>query len=126
MDINSVILAAQSGGKIIRKYFGKALDIEVKTTGSDFRTKADTDSERAIIKIITDTFPTFNILSEESGLIDKKSEYTFIIDPLDGSNNFVVGIPNFSVSIGLVWGDTIILGVIHHPILNHTYHAQKR
>ncbi len=125
MDIDSVILAAQRGGKTIRKYFGKALDIEVKTTASDFRTKADTDSEKAIIKIIADTFPTYNILSEESGLIDKKSEYTFVIDPLDGSNNFVLGIPNFSVSIGLLRGDTIILGVVHHPILNHTYYAQR-
>ncbi len=124
VDLNSVIQAAVNGGDIIRNYFGEALDIEEKTTLADFRTKADTESEKAILNVITTKFPDFNILSEETGFVDNKSEYTFIIDPLDGSNNFVLGIPNFSVSIGLLKGDTAILGVIHLPILKHTYFAQ--
>lgn len=126
VDIQVIIKAAEAGGKIIKKYFGEALDIEEKTTISDFRTKADTESENAILQIIQKEFSNFNILSEETGFIDNKSEYTFIIDPLDGSNNFVLGIPNFSVSIGLLKGDKAILGVIYLPMLNHTYYAEDR
>lgn len=124
VDLDAIILAATNGGDVIRSYFGEVLDIEEKTTVADFRTKADTESEKAILNIITKKFPSFNILSEETGLVDKKSEYTFVIDPLDGSNNFVLGIPNFSVSIGLLKGDTSVLGVIHLPMLKHTYFAQ--
>jgi len=124
-NITSIILAAEAGGKIIKQYFGQVLDIEEKTTISDFRTKADTESEKAILQIITKKFPQYNILSEESGFVDNKSECTFIIDPLDGSNNFVLGIPNFSISIGLLKGDKAVVGVIHVPVLNHTYYAQE-
>lgn len=125
IDLDSIIQAAEDGGKIVKKYFGKALDVEEKTTVADFRTQADIESEKTILSLITKKFSQFNILAEETGLIDNKSEYTFIIDPLDGSNNFVLGIPNFSISIGLLKGDKIILGAIHLPILNHTYYAQE-
>ena len=125
INIESIIQAATSGGEVIKKYFGKALDIEEKSMAADFRTRADTESEKAILHILRKKFPEFNILSEESGFIDNKSEYTFIIDPLDGSNNFVLGIPDFSVSVGLIQGKKAILGVIHIPLLNHTYYAQE-
>lgn len=124
INLDLVIQAAENGGKVVKRYFGKALDIEEKTTIADFRTRADTESEKAILQIITKNFPHFNVLSEETDFIDNKSEYTFVIDPLDGSNNFVLGVPNFSVSIGLLRGNKAVLGVIHLPILNHTYHAQ--
>lgn len=126
IDIQAIITAAEDGGKVVKSYFGKALDIEEKSTVADIRTKADTESEKVILQVITMQFPHFNILSEETGLIDNKSEYTFIVDPLDGSNNFVLGIPNFSISIGLFKGDKAIAGVIHLPMLNHTYYAQMR
>ena len=125
INLTSIITAAQAAGKVIRGYFGQTLEIEEKSTLSDFRTKADTESERAILQILTKEYPSFNIFSEEAGLIDKKSEHTFIIDPLDGSNNFVLGIPNFSVSIGLLKGERAVAGVIHIPTLNHTYYAQE-
>lgn len=124
IDIAHIIKAAESGGRVIAQYFGKALEIEEKSTLGDFRSKADTESEKAILHILTKKFPRFNILSEETGFLENKSEYTFIIDPLDGSNNFVLGIPNFSVSIGLFRHDKAILGVIHVPVLGHTYFAQ--
>lgn len=125
VDITKVILAAENGGAEVSKYFGQILDIQEKTTLSDFRTKADTESENAIIKTLSKEFPSFNILAEETGFVDKKSEYTFIVDPLDGSNNFVLGIPNFSISIGLMKNKESILGVVHVPVLGHTYHAKK-
>lgn len=125
LDLESVIHAAEEGGRVVKKYFGEALHIEEKSTAADFRTKADTESEEIIIKILATKFPSFNIFSEETGLHDSKSEYTFIIDPMDGSNNFALGIPNFSISIALVKEEKVILGVVHLPILNHTYAAQE-
>ena len=125
IDIQQIIIAAKAGGKEIAKYFGEALEIEEKSMASDFRTKADTEAEKAILAVLQEAFPDFNIYSEEVGKIDKKSDYTFVIDPLDGSNNFALGIPTFCVSIGLLKGDEIIAGVIHHPILNHTYFTEK-
>lgn len=124
-DIDTIIQAAVSGGKVVSKYFGKALVIEEKSTASDFRTKADLESEKEILSILKKEFPDYNIFSEESGTVDNKSEYTFVIDPLDGSNNSVLGIPNFAVSIGLLKGDKVVAGVIHQPIINETYRAER-
>ncbi|MEK9151507.1 MAG: inositol monophosphatase [Patescibacteria group bacterium] len=122
--IEDIITAAEKGGEIIKKYFGDILEIEQKTVATDFRTKADLESEQAILAILSEKFPDYNIFSEETGLIDRQSEYTFVVDPLDGTNNFVLGIPNFSISIGLLKGDQCIAGVIHVPLLNQTYHAE--
>ncbi len=123
--IDDIIAAAKAGGKIARKYFGEVLEIEQKSTIVDFRTKADLESERAILKILSEKFPSYNIFSEEAGNIDKKSAYTFIVDPLDGTNNFTLGIPNFSVSIGLLQDNRCIAGVIYIPLLDKTYFAEE-
>ncbi len=120
-----IILAAKAGGKVVRSYFGKTLTITEKTIAADFKTEADVGSEKAILAILEKSFPTYNIFSEECGFIDKKSEYTFYIDPLDGTNNFALGIPNFSVSIALVRGEETVLGVVHLPMIDLTYSALK-
>lgn len=122
-DIQSVVSAAEAGGKVVRSYFGTALEIHEKTTAADIRTLADTESENVIVDFLSQNFPNYNIHAEEQGLIDRQSEYTFVIDPLDGSNNFVLGIPNFAVSIGLVRGDETIAGVVHLPMIADTYSA---
>lgn len=123
--IDSLVQAAYAGGKIIQDYFGQALHIEEKSHITDFRTKADLESEEAILNILTKAFPDYNIIAEETGLQDKGSAYSFAIDPLDGTNNFVLGIPNFSVSIGLFHGDEIIAGVVYVPILDLLFKAEK-
>jgi len=125
MHIEPLIEAAHAGGKIVREYFGQVLDLTVKSHASDFKTKADEESEQVIIEILKKSFPDFNIYAEESGKVDNNSEYTFVIDPLDGTNNFVIGVPNFCVSIGLMKGSEIIAGVIYSPIINQTFSAQK-
>jgi len=124
-EYKEIIKAAVAGGKVVNKYFGKILEIEGKSMPSDFRTKADLESEKAILKILEKEFPKYNIFSEEVGEINKNSEYTFIIDPLDGTNNFVLGIPYFSIGIGLMKGGEIIFGVVYNPILNNIYFAEK-
>jgi len=126
MNVEKIIEAAETGGKILKDYFGQGMDTIQKSVTSDFYTKADLDSEKAILGILRRGFSNYNIFSEENGKIDKGSEYTFVIDPMDGTNNFVIGIPDFSVSIALFKNNEAIAGVINVPMLGHTYHAERR
>lgn len=123
--LDQIISAIKAGGDVVKKYFNEALLTEEKSTAGDFRTKADTESEQAIIAVLQQAFPEHNIYAEESGQIDNKSEYTFVIDPLDGTSNFVLGIPDFAISIGLLQKDEVIMGVIYNPILDQLYSAAK-
>jgi myo-inositol-1(or 4)-monophosphatase len=125
IDIEDVIKAARAGGAIVKQYFGELLEAEQKTSPRDLRTKADIESEQAILAALQQSFPSVNIYAEETGRIDKQSEYTFVVDPLDGTSNFVLGIPDFAVSIGLLKGNEAILGVIYNPILDQIYSAEK-
>ncbi|MEK7190329.1 MAG: inositol monophosphatase [Patescibacteria group bacterium] len=124
-DKENLIKAAWAGGEVLKKFFGKTLHPKEKSTLWDFQTEADLGSEKTILKILKAKFPKYNINSEEAGKIDNKSEYTLVIDPLDGTNNFVLGIPNFSVSIALFYKNKAVAGVIYQPILNQTYFAEK-
>ncbi len=123
--LKNMIEAAKVGGLILNKYFGQSLEVSQKTNAADFKTKADLESEEAIIYALKKDFPDYSIYSEEEGSADNGSEYTFVIDPLDGTNNFVLGIPNFSVSIGLLFGKEIIAGVIYSPVIDNIYCAEK-
>ncbi len=120
-----IIDAAKAGGEEAKKYFGKDLDVKIKSMNADFQTKADTNSEAAILEIINKEFPDYNIFAEETGITDRGSEYTFYIDPLDGSNNFVKGVPYYSACIGLVKGKEIVFGVVYDPMLDRVWWAEK-
>lgn len=120
-----IIEAAVEGGKIVRKYFGEFLELEEKSGAANFRTIADTESEAKILEILSKEYPEYEVFSEEAGHNGKKSDYKFVIDPLDGTNNFSLGIPNFSVSIALMKGKETIFGVVYQPILEETTWAEK-
>lgn len=118
--------AAKVAGNIVSDFYGKKLRANVKgAAGKDFVTKADLKSEQAIISIIRKHFPLHSILAEESGAHTQDSEYTWIIDPLDGTTNFFRNIPFFSVSIALAKKDRVILGLVYNPILNELFFAEK-
>lgn len=85
----------------------------------------DDDSEEIILKRIRNAFPSHNIYSEEFGAIKNKSDLTWYIDPLDGTNNYFVGIPYFGVSIALVKNNETIIGVVFNPITNQLFTAIK-
>ncbi|OGI64415.1 hypothetical protein A2733_01250 [Candidatus Nomurabacteria bacterium RIFCSPHIGHO2_01_FULL_40_20] len=124
-DKKNLIKATHAGGKILKKYFGKTLNLVEKSMIADFKTEADTESEKTILRILKKEFKNYNIHSEENGKINKSSKYTIVIDPLDGTNNFVLGIPNFSITIAVLFEGEAIAGVIHQPILKQTYFAEK-
>lgn len=117
--------AALQAGEIISKYFGKEHQYKFKNKDqSDFATQADLESEQKIIQILTKNFPETNIIAEESGKGQKGSEYTWVIDPLDGTFSFSIGMPYFAVSIGLLKGDQPILGVVYHVLNRDLYWAE--
>lgn len=88
-------------------------------------TWCDQQSEKIIFKLIKKHFPNYAILSEESGEQDKPSDYTWIIDPLDGTTNFTIHNAVFTVAIALAYKKEVIMGVIYNPILDELYYAMK-
>jgi myo-inositol-1(or 4)-monophosphatase len=125
-----MIGAALTCGKIIRKYHhSRALKISEKL-GAGLVTNADIESEKACVAALRKLRPDFGFLTEEGTTIvhgakpnAEKPRGRWIIDPLDGTTNFVHGFPMFCVSIAAEWDGEIIAGVIEHPILRETYSA---
>lgn len=116
--------AALEAGEIISGYFGKEHTYNFKNNDkSDYATQADLESEEAIVKILSKNFPDHNIIAEEKAKIQKGSEYTWFIDPLDGTISFASGIFYFAVSIGLLKGNKPIVGVIYHIFTKELYSA---
>lgn len=88
-------------------------------------TAADKASEKIILDVLRKHFPKDAILTEESGWKKRKGEYAWIIDPLDGTSNFVMHNPLFGISIARVYGDEVVLGVLFFPLMNTLYWAEK-
>ena len=116
---------AKEAGNILMQYFGKISDIERKTTDIDLLTIADTKSESFILNRIQSTYPQHHIITEESNMIKGDSKYRWVIDPLDGTTNFVHNLPIFAVSIGLQYNEESILGVIYNPVAERCFWAEK-
>jgi len=101
------------------------LIINAKSTSVDLVTEVDKDSEKKIIEFIHNNYPTHSILAEESGITDKESDYTWIIDPVDGTTNYAHGYPLFAISIGLKYLEEMIIGCIYMPALDEFYWSIK-
>ena len=119
------VKAAKEAGKIHLKYFNTPIKIRHKSGPNDQVTIADTESEQKIVQTIKKHFPQHNILAEENKYEKTDSEYTWIIDPLDGTNNFSHGMPFFCCSISLAKKGKPILGVIFDPIRKELFTAEK-
>lgn len=109
------IEAAESAGEPLRELHSQIEDVEYKTDKSDIVTDADYRANHIITTVIRNEFPDHNIRSEESDRQDRGSQYTWVIDPLDGTGNFAHGNPNYSISIALLDGETPIVGVVYAP-----------
>lgn len=116
--------AAKKASKILLRYYGKKENVKQKSNKSLVAT-ADLEANKAIIKIIKKHFPNHSILSEETGFENKKSDYKWVIDPLDGTHNFLRGIPVFGTSIALEYKNEVALGILNFPVLCITVIAEK-
>lgn len=117
--------AAIEAGKIVKKYSNRELEFHNKGHFANFATQADLESEAKIIEIIKQHFPEHNIIAEESGGENHNSEYTWAIDPIDGTIPFVSGFPVYSVSVGLLKNDQPFIGVINQVGTGEIYWAEK-
>ncbi|MDO8594264.1 MAG: inositol monophosphatase [bacterium] len=125
MDLLSVAIeAAKKGGAVVSDYFETAIEREVKADKS-FVTAADKGSETAILREIKKHFPDHGILSEESEEEKSSSPFQWVIDPLDGTANFLNGIPMFAVSVAVLKEGAPIAGVVYHPVGGSVYAAEK-
>lgn len=119
--------AAQSAAQIHRRYFNNihlATDHKANQSYNQV-TQADLDAEEAIVRVIKQHYPDHNILGEENQYSQTESPYTWIVDPLDGTNNFAAGIPMFSVSIALRYEDEIVAGVVYDVARDEMFVATK-
>jgi len=118
------IYAAKKAGKMLAENFQKKTKVSTKKDGS-LVTQFDLKSEKIIIDIIKKRFPTDNILSEESDNLNFNSNFTWIIDPIDGTHNYIRNIEIFGVSIGIQYKEEIVAGVIFIPLTNELYTTEK-
>lgn len=125
--LNIAVRAARSAGNIISRSFEQQDKVEVDLKGTnDFVSNIDRAAEQAIIDTIQKAYPNHCIISEEAGVIDgNDKDYQWIIDPLDGTTNFVKGIPHFSVSIALRVKGKLDQAVIYDPIRGEVFTASR-
>lgn len=124
--VNIAIEAALAAGKVILQHFDHLDRIKLtEKSQHDFVSEADLHAEKIIIRTIKAAYPNHSILAEESGTQDTSSDYRWIIDPIDGTFNFIHGIPHFCISIGIEVKGKIEHGVIFDPIRQEIFSATR-
>lgn len=121
---NFIVQLAKKAGQEIAKRFNRDKVVKIKSKGQ-IVTQADLIADKIIVSALKKKFPNHTILSEESGLQNKKSTYLWIIDPLDGTTNYSIGSPLFAVSIALFKNNQPILAVVYAPQLKELFTAEK-
>ncbi len=126
-NLNIMIKASEKASKVLIRDFGEIEKLQVSKKGpNDFVTNSDLKTEKIIIDELKKARPNYSILSEENGFEDNKDKKnTWIIDPIDGTINFLHGIPHFAICIALKSHDEIISGLIFDPIKNEMFYAEK-
>ena len=126
-NLNIMIKASEKASKVLIRDFGEIEKLQVSKKGPlDFVTNSDLKTEKIIIEELKKAKPNYSIISEENGIENNKDKNnTWIIDPIDGTVNFLHGIPHFAISIALKSNDEIISGLIFDPIKNEMFFAEK-
>jgi len=126
-NLNIMIKASEKASKILIRDFGEVEKLQISVKGpSDFVSSADTKAEKIIISELTKAKKNYSILSEEDGSkINADSQNVWIVDPIDGTTNFLHGVPHFAISIALKSDNEIVSGVIYDPIKDEMFYAEK-
>lgn len=122
-ELKTAVAAAKAGGDIVAHYFQKGVEIRGKES-YNLVSDADVESEHAIVDVIRSHFPDHSILGEESYKDDVSAADLWVVDPLDGTNNFAHHVPHFAISIAYVREGKTQCGVIYNPIRNDWYTAE--
>ena len=126
-QINLITKACMKASRSLIRDFGEIENLQVSSKGpGDFVTSADKRTERILIEELQKAHPEYGIITEESGIINKNNtKNRWIIDPIDGTLNFMNGIPQFAISVGYEEENEIKCGVIFNPIMNEMFCAEK-
>ena len=126
-NLNIMIKASEKASKILIRDFGELENLQVSKKGpKDFVTNADIKAEKIIIEELKKARPNYSIISEENGVEKNKDESNFwIIDPIDGTTNFLHGVPHFAISIALQSNNEMVCGLIYDPIKDELFYAEK-
>ena len=126
-NLNVMIKACEKASKVLIRDFGEVENLQVSKKGpSDFVTNSDLKAEKIIMEELKNARPNYSIISEENGIENNKDKAnTWIIDPIDGTINFLHGVPHFAISIALKSNDEIVSGLIFDPIKNEMFYAEK-
>ena len=125
-NINVMVKACRKASKTIIRDFGEVENLQVSLKGpGDFVTASDKKVEKILIDELQKARPKYSILSEEIGEINNDQSFKWIIDPIDGTANFLHGIPHFAISLGLEYEKEIICGIIYDPIKDEMFTAEK-
>ena len=125
--LNIMIKACEKASKVIIRDFGEIENLQVSKKGpKDFVTKTDKRVEKILIEELEKSKKNYSFITEETGIINKSDKDNFwIIDPIDGTTNFLHGIPHFAISIALKKNNEIMTGLIFDPIKNEMFYAEK-
>ena len=115
--------AARAAGEIIRGGWDSDLQITFKGR-TDIVTDIDVAAENKVLEILTTAFPDFSILAEESQPVEGESPYRWVVDPLDGTRNYAMGVPHFCTVVALAQGPAIVLGITYDPVRDEIFAAQ--
>ena len=126
-NLNLMIKACEKAAKILVRDFGEVEKLQVSKKGpNDFVTNTDIKVEKIIIDELKKARPNYSFITEENGKIENKDKNNiWIIDPIDGTVNFLHGIPHFAISVALLSNDEIISGIIYDPIKDEMFFAEK-
>ena len=126
-NLNIMIKACEKASKILIRDFGEVENLQVSLKGPrDFVTNSDKKVEKILIEELLKAKKNFSVLSEETGYIENSDKNNiWIIDPIDGTTNFLHGIPHFAISIALKSDNEIYSGLIFDPIKNEMFYAEK-
>ena len=125
--LNVMIAAARKAARGLIRDFGELENLQISKKGpADFVTTADTRTERILVEELTKARPGYGFLVEEGGAIEGRDKsHRFIIDPIDGTTNFMHGIPQFAISIGLEREGQLVSALIFNPVTDEMYLAER-
>ena len=126
-NLNLMIKACEKASKVIIRDFGELENLQVSKKGpKDFVTKTDKRVEKILIEELSKSKKNYSFITEESGkILNNNKDIFWIIDPIDGTTNFLHGVPHFAISVALQKEDEIVSGLIFDPIKNEIFYAEK-
>ncbi len=124
--LNTAVKAAKIAGKIQKQYYGRSINIQYKSKNYlNLVTEVDRLCEKKVLSFLQKKFPSHNFWGEETGRVEGPSEYTWLVDPLDGTTNYAHGYPFFCCSVALLKNMNPLVGAVYDPMLGECFTAEK-